>query len=131
MNTKNWIKIFGEKAIVDMFKEYKQLYDGRMSVKPVVAPFNTDGLIPLYRKKVSKAVILIKEKRCGKIKGRTCANCSKQRNYLKPYENVYSPACSTKELMAALVIVVMYRRDVGIFSVPGDFLQTTLPADIF
>ena len=35
-----------------------------------------------------------KEKRCGKIKGRTCADVSKQKRYLKEGESVSSPTLS-------------------------------------
>ena len=51
MNLKKGIKILGEKAIISMFKEYKQLDDGPIPGKLVVAPFNPDGLNPLDRKK--------------------------------------------------------------------------------
>ena len=69
MNAKKGIKLFLERAITAMFKEYKQLTDGPMTDKPVVAPFDPDGLTPLDRKKTLEAVNLIKEKRCGKIRG--------------------------------------------------------------
>ena len=95
MNAKKGITLFGERAIAAMFKEYKQLEDGPMPGKPVLAPFNPDGLTPLDEKKTLEAVKLIKEKRCGKIKGRTRANGSKQGKYLKPDESVNSPTCST------------------------------------
>ena len=74
---------------------------------------------------------LIKEKRSGKIKGRTCSNGRKQKKYLKPDESVYSTTCSTKVLMATLVIDVTEQRYVDIFDVPGDLIQTALPADKF
>ena len=74
---------------------------------------------------------LIKEKNCGKIKVRTCANESKELKYLKPDESVYSPTCSTKALMETLVIDAMDQIDVAIFNVPRDFLKTALPADKF
>ena len=74
-----------------------------------------------------EAVNLIKEKRDEKIKGRTYANGSKQRQYLKEDETVYSPTCSTKSLMSTLVIDAMDNSDVAIFDVPGAFLQTEMP----
>ena len=96
-----------------------------------MAPFNHYRLTPLDRKKALEAVNLIKEKRCGNIKGRTCANGRKQRNHLKPDESVYSPTCSTKALTENLFIYLMEKRDVTIFDLPGYFLQTALPADKF
>ena len=131
MNAKKRNNIFGERAIAAMFKEYKQLDDVPMRGKPVAAPFNPDGLTPFDRKKTLENVNLIKEKRCGKIKVRTCANGSKQRKYLKPDERVYSPTRSTKSLMANLIIDAMEKIYVVIFDVPGDFPQTALAADKF
>ena len=73
-----------------------QLYDGPIPFKPLVAPFNPDGLNPLERKKTLESVNLINYKRCVKIKGKPCANTSKQKIYIKPDKSVYSPTCSTK-----------------------------------
>ena len=129
MNEKKGITLFGEIAITDMFKEYNQLDDGPIKSKPVVAPSNPDGLTSLYREKTSEAVNLIKEKCCGNIKGRTCANGSKQRKYQKPDESIYSPTRSTKALIATLVKDAVELRNDVILDVPGVFLQTTLPAD--
>ena len=96
-----------------------------------MAPFNPDGLTPLDKNKTLEAVNLIKEKLCGKIKVRNCANGSKHIRYLKPDESVYSPTYSTEALMTILVIGATERVDVTILDVPGDFLQTALPADNF
>ena len=71
MNANKGIKIFGEKDISDMSEEYKQLDDGTMPVKPVVATFNSGCLTPLDINKTLEAVNLIKDKCCGKIKART------------------------------------------------------------
>ena len=73
---------------------------------------------------------LIKEKRCGNIKGRTCENGSGQKSYLKEVESIYSPECSTESLMSTLLIDYMEHRDVAVFDVPGSYLQTVMPADI-
>ena len=89
MNANKGIKIFGEKDISDMSEEYKQLDDGTMPVKPVVATFNSGCLTPLDINKTLEAVNLIKDKCCGKIKARTWANGSRQKKYLKPDESVY------------------------------------------
>ena len=131
INAKKGIKIFVERAIVDMFKEYNQLDDEPMPGKPVVAPFNPYGLTPHDGKKKIEAVNLSKEKHCGKIKVRTCANGIKQRKVPKPDEIIYSPTCSTEALMTALVINAIEQRDVAIFDVPRAFLQTAQPADKF
>ena len=96
-----------------------------------MVPFNPDELTSLNGKKKLEAVDLIKKKCCGYIKGSICTNGSKQRKYVKPDESIYSPISSTETLMANLVIDVMEQRDVSIFDVQGDFLQTALTADKF
>eukprot|EP00957_Ditylum_brightwellii_P029212 2208022-Ditylum_brightwellii.AAC.1 len=62
-----------------------------MEGKPVVVPIDTHLLSDDDKQKALDAVNLIKEKREKSIKGRTCANGSKQRLYLKEYESVASP----------------------------------------
>ena len=98
-----------------------------MPGKPVFAPIAYDTLSQQDKVEALEAVNLIKEKRDGAIKGRTCANGSKQRKYLKEGETVYSPTVATEALMATLVIDAMEHRDVAIFDVPGAFLQTEMP----
>ena len=68
-----------KKRLQIYLKEYNQLDDVPMSITLVVAPFNPNRLTPLYRKKTLETMNFIKDKRCGKIKGRTFANDSKQR----------------------------------------------------
>mmetsp|Transcript_42936 Transcript_42936/g.62919 ORF Transcript_42936/g.62919 Transcript_42936/m.62919 type:complete len:101 (-) Transcript_42936:1236-1538(-) len=83
MSAKRGFKLFGECAIAAMMKELKQLNIGAVPGKPVIAPKDTRDLTEEDKKKSLAAVNLIKEKRCGKIKGRSCTNGSKQRKYLK------------------------------------------------
>ena len=83
MPAKKGIKLFGEKAIAAMIKEFEQLDEGAFPGKPVVKPIDPNTLTREEKYKAMEAVNLIKEKRCGKIKGRMCANGSTQRKYLK------------------------------------------------
>eukprot|EP00957_Ditylum_brightwellii_P151484 11535733-Ditylum_brightwellii.AAC.1 len=75
------IKIYCERALAAMVKESKQLNDGAMEGKPVVVPIDAHLLSDDDKLKALDAVNLIKEKRNKSIKGRTCANGSKQRLY--------------------------------------------------
>ena len=77
MNAVKEIKQFWERAVATMSKEYEQLDKGTMPSKPVFEPINYNDLTQEERKQALEAVNLIKEKRCGTIKGRTCANGSK------------------------------------------------------
>ena len=71
MTAKKGIKIHGAKAVAAMFKEYKQLDD-----LDVLGRLNPDSLTCDQKHKALQAVNLIKIKRCGKIKGRTCVDLS-------------------------------------------------------
>jgi hypothetical protein len=129
MNAKKGIKLFGERAVAAMFKEFRQMNEGPMPGKPVFGPQDASKLTPLQKKMTLEAVNLIKEKRCGKIKGRTCANGSKQKRYLKTDESVYSPTVSTEALLATLIVDAKEKRDIAIYDIPGAYLQTELPPD--
>ena len=44
MSTKKGIKMFGERYIAAMIKEFKTLYEGEMPRNPLVVPLNPDEL---------------------------------------------------------------------------------------
>ena len=66
--------------------------------------------------------MFIKEKRCGTIKGRGCADGRKQRLY-KTKEETSSPTVRTKSLLLSCVIDAMEHRKVLTCDVPGAFMQ--------
>ena len=90
MSANRGIKIFGKRAVAAIFKELKQLNDGVLPGNPVIVPINIESLTDEDKRKSLKAVNLIKVKRCSKIKGRTCANGSRQRNFVKAEDNFAS-----------------------------------------
>eukprot|EP00957_Ditylum_brightwellii_P088832 6764817-Ditylum_brightwellii.AAC.1 len=57
----------------------------------MVEPIDADILTADNKKKALDVVNLFKEKRDGQIKGQTCANGSKHRQYLKYRDTVASP----------------------------------------
>ena len=68
---------------------------------------------------------VIKEKRDGELKGRTCADGSTQRGrYTK--EETASPTASTNALMLTLMIAALEGRDVAIADVTGAYLNTDM-----
>ena len=71
------IKIFQERAVAALIKEYKQLND--LAVLEVV---DYDSLTGEQKSKALRAINLIKEKRDGKIKGRCCSDGSGERKYV-------------------------------------------------
>ena len=91
MSAKKGIKKFGERAIAAIMKEFAQLDQGAFPGKPVVEPADANLLSPADKKRALEAVNIIAEKRCGKIKGRTCADGSKQKRFLGQNETIASP----------------------------------------
>jgi len=77
------------------------------------------------KRRALRAINLIKEKRCGKIKGRTCADGSSQRKYV-PREEASSPTIALESLMVLLMINAHEERDVVIFDVPGAYLHADI-----
>ena len=69
MSATQGIKKHGERAIAAIFKELKQLNDGVMPGKPVIVPIPFEELTDEDVRQALEAVNLIKEKRCGKLKG--------------------------------------------------------------
>ena len=125
MSAGKGIKLYGAKAVAAMFKEYKQLDDLK-----VLGRLNPDLLTPEQKRNALRAVNLIKIKRCGKVKGRTCANGSPQRKYI-PREEATSPTLSMEALMGLLLINAYEGRDVAIFDVPGAYLHAKIPDSKF
>jgi hypothetical protein len=125
MTATKGIKMFGEKAIAVMFKEYNQLND-----MTVFGRTDPDALTSSQKKGALRAVNLIKEKRCGRLKGRACADGSKQKSYI-PREEATSPTVSMEALTASLVIDAHEKRAVSIFDVPGAYLNADMPEDKF
>ena len=129
MSARMGIKRFGEEAIAALIKEYTQLDQGAFPGKPVVEPIDYDDLTEEERREALESVNLIKKKRSGVMKGRTCADGSRQRRYLKPDESVASPTLATESLMCSSVIDAYERRDVAFFDIPGAYLHALMPND--
>ena len=129
MSAKKGFKTVGEAAVAAMFKELKQLDEGPMPGKPVIQPVDVDNLSQKLKSQAMEAVNLIKIKRCGKVKGRTCANGSVQRKYLSSEDSIASPTVSLEAFLSTLLIDAKEGRDVAIFDVPGAYLHAEFPED--
>ena len=125
MTATKGLKMFGERAVAAMFKEYKQLDDMKVLRRARKIDLTIDN-----KRRALRAINLIKDKRCGKIKGRTCADGRPQRAYT-PREEASSPTIALESLMATLLLDAHEERDVAIFDVPGEYLHAELPKDKF
>ena len=73
--------LFRDPVVAAMIKELKQLEEGAMPGK-IVPEIDPDILSTKNKAMALNAMNLIKQKRDGTIKGRTCANGSNQKIYL-------------------------------------------------
>ena len=80
----------------------------------------------IYR--LLRAVNIIKEKRCGKIKGRTCEDGSLQSTYI-PLEEAVLPTIALESLFVSLFIGVHEGIAVHRFNFTGAYLHSSLPND--
>ena len=120
-------KVFGEEAVAAMLKEFSQLHNGVVPGKPVVAPIRLEDITPEEMPQVMEAVNLIKRKRNGTMKGRSCINGSKQKKFLKQDESIASPTVCLEAILMTLGIDIYEERDVAIFDVPGAYLHAKMP----
>ena len=127
MSAKKGIKLFGERAVAAMVKEFRQLDKGAFPGKAVVEPIDPRTLTKEELEQVMEAINLIKEKRDGTMKGRTCADGSCQRKFLKIHETVASPTVSTEGLLSTFIIDAYEGRHIGSFDIPGAYLHTSMP----
>ena len=129
MSAAKGISMFGERAVAAMIKELKQLDEGPMPGKRAVVPIDPDTLSKDEKSRALEAVNLIKEKRDGRIKGRTCANGANQRKYVKDGEIVSSPTATLESIVATLLIDAYEDRYVAIADVPGAYLHAEMPPE--
>jgi hypothetical protein len=120
MTAKAGIKAFGDKAIEAIVQEFKQLDD-----KNAFKPRSKESLSVDERKRALRSITLVKEKRCGRIKGRTVADGRPQRDYI-PQEESTSPTVSTEALMITIAIDAHERRDVATCDVEGAYLHADM-----
>lgn len=116
--------------MVAMMTEFCQLVDGSFPGKPVVEAINHSNLTESDKKKaLDAAVNLIKVKRSGTVKGRTCANGSKGKYYLNENKSIALPTASIEAIIATLLIDVYEAQKVAIFDIPGAYLHAEMPPE--
>jgi Reverse transcriptase (RNA-dependent DNA polymerase) len=114
------IKKHGDKAVEALLAEFCQLDD-----KSVFQPREASELTSKQKYGALRAINLIKEKRCGKLKGRTCADGRSQKG-LYDKQQTTSPTVSTDALMVSLMIDSLEQRDVATADVTGAYLNADM-----
>jgi hypothetical protein len=123
-NLKQGIKKFGDLGKAAVLTELQQLYD-----RDVMRPVNKYDLTPAERKGALRYLMFLKEKRCGTIEGRGCADGRSQREYMSK-EETSSPTVATEALILTCVIDAMEGRDVATCDIPGAFMQSDMKGKV-
>eukprot|EP00957_Ditylum_brightwellii_P210959 15365606-Ditylum_brightwellii.AAC.1 len=127
MSTTEGIETYGEVAIVTMIKEFKHLVNGTFPGKSVVESIKTSDLTYKEKTKVLNAINLIKIKQNRIVKGRSCADESKDQFYCKEEESITSPTVALESLISTLIIDIYEGRDIATFNIPGAYLHVSIP----
>ena len=110
----------GKAAEAALMTEFSQLED--LDVYEAIDPAQ---LTRAQKKAALRAINLFKEKRNGKLKGRTCADGRSQRN-LYDKSQTASPTVSTDALMLSIIIEAFENRDVATADVAGAYLKASM-----
>jgi hypothetical protein len=81
------------------------------------------------RKGALRYLMFLKEKRCGTIKGRGCADGRNQRDYMTKQETS-APTVATEALILTCVIDAIEGRDVATCDIPGAFMQSDMKGKV-
>eukprot|EP00957_Ditylum_brightwellii_P004525 343735-Ditylum_brightwellii.AAC.1 len=114
------LKIFGKEGTEAVMKELKQLHE-----RSVLDPKDPNKLSEEEETVSLQNLMFLKKKRCGKIKGRGCADGRKQRIYT-PKDNASVPTVTTEALMFLCIVNSMEKRDVATVDIPGAFMQAEM-----
>ena len=120
MSLKAGLRTFGDDGLKAVEKEMRQLHD-----RSVMKPVHKGCLTVEQRKEALAYLMFLKRKRCGKVKGRGCADGRKQRAYITK-EDSTAPTVSTEAVFLTAVIDAMEGRNVVVLDVPGAFMQADI-----
>ena len=121
LSTKVGLKKHGRKAEDASMAEFSQLED-----LEVYEPLNQSKLTRAQKKAALHAINFVKEKRCGRLKGRTVANGRPQRGLYDKNETA-SPTVATDALVVSSIIVDAFeRRDVATAGIAGAYLKANM-----
>ena len=121
MSARKGVKVFGDRAIDAMKKEYSQLEE-----LGVFEPLQKHAMTHEMRMGALQVIDLIKEKRCGRIKGRTVVDGRAQRGQYTKLETS-SSALTLEAFIATLAVDALEGRDVAVADIAGAFLKADQP----
>ena len=117
---KEGLRKFPDETRAAVAAEMQQLHD-----RETFTPVHKYQLTRQELKEALESLIFLKQKRCGRFKARTCADGRPQRLLYAKHESS-SPTIRTESVILTSVIDAAGRRDVGIYDIPGAFLNVRL-----
>ena len=120
MSAKAGLKQFSDKGARAIMTELEQLL-----YRKVMQGRKAGELTREQKKAALKYLMFLKQKRCGKIKGRGCADGRKQRLY-KTKEETSSPTISIEALFLTCIVDALEHRCVATCDIPGAFMQADM-----
>jgi hypothetical protein len=118
LSLKEGSKEWGEEAFMAAQSEMKQLH-----FRNTFKPKHWRELRQVQRQTLLESHMFLKQKRDGKIKGRTVAGGNKQRDYSSK-EDASSPTVATESVLYSCIIDAEEERDVAVVDIPNAFVQT-------
>jgi hypothetical protein len=119
-NLKPGLRKFGAKGATAAVNELTQLH-----VMDTWTPLDPSKLSREEKMKALSSLMFLKEKRCGKVKGRACINGAPQRAYITK-EEAASPTVSTESTFITASIAAHEHRKVRCYDIPSAFVNTDL-----
>ena len=119
------VKLFKDRGVEAILIEMTQLHR-----RQVGEPRHRDTLTEEQRRRALHYLMFLKEKRCGKIKGRGCANGKPQRKYIEK-DDAASPTVSIEAVFLSLLIDANEERDVAVIDIPGAFMQADMDVETY
>ena len=110
------IERHGEKALNALLDEFGQIHK-----HDTFTPQFANELMAEQINQALQIITMIKEKRCGKVKARTCVDGRKQRKYIKK-DDVSSPTVQQESLITSMMIDATEGRDVATADIVGAYL---------
>jgi hypothetical protein len=120
MSMKKGLKMFGDDGEEAVRMEIQQLHK-RKTIKPK----HRRELTSEECNQALAYLMFLKRKRCGKVKGRGCADGQKQRPHIDRADAA-SPTVATEAVFLMAVIDAFEDREVAVVDIPGTFLQVDL-----
>ena len=120
MSAKRGLKLFGKDGADAIVSEMRQLH-----VRKTIKPVEFTDLTREQKSCALRYLMFLKQKRCGKIKARGCADGRKQRVY-KTKAETSSPTVTTEGLFFTAVIDAREGRYVITVDIPGAFMHADM-----